>query len=355
MPIYCMKELDKILVIQTAFIGDAILASSVLETLKRDFPHAELHFLVRKGNESLYQRHPYLKKIWTWDKKNGKYKNLFKTISLIRKERFDAVINLQRFAASGLMTAFSKAKYTIGFKKNPLSRFFSNSIEHHWGKKGDTEYLHEIDRNHQLLIDITTGDTCKPKLYPHLKHKKKIQPFQSKPYICIAPSSVWYTKQYPVEQWAKLINALDFEGRVYLLGAPSDVKICSSLLEKVNNDKEVVSLTGQLNLLESAALMEDAIINYVNDSAPMHLASSVNARTCAIYCSTIPEFGFGPLSSFSRIIQIEELECRPCTDHGKKACPLKHYHCGNNIETDQLVAAFEAAQEENTLQKDDMN
>lgn len=65
--------------------------------------------------------------------------------------------------------------------------------------------------------------------------------------------------------------------------------------------------------------MHDAQMNYVNDSAPMHLASAMNAPTAAIFCSTIPEFGFGPLSDDSRVIQIQKpLACRPCGLHGKR-------------------------------------
>jgi ADP-heptose:LPS heptosyltransferase len=45
--------------------------------------------------------------------------------------------------------------------------------------------------------------------------------------------------------------------------------------------------------------MKDAAMNYVNDSAPMHFASAVNAPVTAVYCSTIPAFGFGPLSDRS--------------------------------------------------------
>ena len=69
-----------ILVIQTAFIGDAILASSVLEKLHAFFPQAKISLLVRKGNESLYQEHPFLHTLLVWNKKEGKY-NIHLSIS----------------------------------------------------------------------------------------------------------------------------------------------------------------------------------------------------------------------------------------------------------------------------------
>jgi heptosyltransferase-2 len=59
----------------------------------------------------------------------------------------------------------------------------------------------------------------------------------------------------------------------------------------------------------------------------------------AIYCSTIPAFGFGPLSTNSFIVETkEQLACRPCGLHGKKQCPLGHFNCAQSIENAQLIA-----------------
>jgi heptosyltransferase-2 len=86
--------------------------------------------------------------------------------------------------------------------------------------------------------------------------------------------------------------------------------------------------------------MRDAAMNFVNDSAPMHFSSAMNAPTTAFYCSTIPEFGFGPLSDRSRIVESnEDLACRPCGLHGKKSCPLGHFKCGeSSLEQIEIIA-----------------
>jgi len=84
--------------------------------------------------------------------------------------------------------------------------------------------------------------------------------------------------------------------------------------------------------------MKDAGMNYVNDSAPMHFASAVNAPVTAVYCSTIPAFGFGPMSDKSYIVEIQQpLDCRPCGLHGYRACPLGHFKCAYKIEDAQLL------------------
>jgi heptosyltransferase-2 len=316
--------LKKILVIQTAFIGDAILASSLLESIHASDQETEIHLLLRNGNESLYDQHPFLKKAWVWNK-TQKYKSLFSLIGQIRKEKFDEVVNLQRFASSGIMTAFSGANKTYGFNKNPLSFLFSKSLPHELGKKGDLDFKHEVERNNTLIADRFNTFIKKPKLYPTEQQKEKVKPYQSSQYITMSPSSVWFTKQWPKEKWLELISK-NTDVKIYLLGAPGDKDYLETFATQ--NHKNIEVLAGKLSLLESAALMKNAQMNYVNDSAPMHLASSINAPVTAIYCSTIPEFGFGPLSDESHIWQsTENLNCRPCGIHGFKSCPKGHFSC----------------------------
>jgi heptosyltransferase II len=156
-------------------------------------------------------------------------------------------------------------------------------------------------------------------------------------YVCIAPTSVWFTKQWPAEGWVSVIQGLPIEIKVFLLGAPTDREACEAI-KTASKKANVTNLAGQLSLLTSAALMQEASMNYVNDSAPMHMASAVNAATTAVYCSTIPTFGFGPLSDQSRIVQTDEkLRCRPCGLHGHSKCPEGHFKCATSIDWQSVL------------------
>jgi len=98
-------------------------------------------------------------------------------------------------------------------------------------------------------------------------------------------------------------------------------------------------MAGELTFLQSASLMKDAVMNYVNDSAPLHFATAMQAPVTAIYCSTIPEFGFGPLGPEGKVVQATEiLTCKPCGLHGLKACPETHFKCAFLIQSEQLLA-----------------
>ena len=319
--------MKKFLIIQTAFIGDVILATAIVEKLHQFYPESRIDFLLRKGNEGLLENHPIINEVLIWDKKQKKYDNLKAITKSVKKTKYDVLVNLHRFSSSGLITTLSGAKQKIGFKKNPLSFSFSKRFDHNIG-----DGTHETERNQQLIADLTDKQVAKPKLYPTNKDYTKVEEFKRLEYVCIAPTSVWYTKQLPKEQWVKIINKIDDQDTVYLLGGPDDAKDCEEI-RQMANDKSVVNLSGKLSFLESAALMQNAKMNYVNDSAPLHIASAMNAPVTSYFCSTIPSFGFGPLSDNSRVIEIKEnLNCRPCGLHGKKECPKGHFDCGFKIE-----------------------
>ena len=326
-----MEPLRSILVIQTAFIGDVILATSVVETLHKKFPAAQIDFLLRKGNESLLENHPYLREVIVFDK-SKKLKNLLALIGRIRKARYDVVVNIQRFATSGIMTALSGARTTIGFDKNPMASFFTKKVPH------SVEGPHEVERNHQLIASLVGLHPARPRLYPTNANSARVSGFKENPYVTISPASVWFTKQFPAEKWIEFIKVLPPDIHIYLLGGGGDQAAGDELISG-SNRQNIINLSGQLSFLESASLMEGALMNYANDSAPMHMASAVNAPVTAIYCSTIPGFGFGPLSDNSFVVEtIEKLDCRPCGLHGLKECPLGHFDCAMTIQKEQLVA-----------------
>lgn len=326
------------LVIQTAYIGDVVLATGIIEKLHRHFPDAQIDFMVRKGNEGLLKNHPFLREVLVWDKQQDKMKNLLKLLRYVRSRQYDKVINVQRFAATGLLTAFSGAKETIGFDKNPFSRFFTKKIKHLISEGAVTR--HEIERNNELIKGFTGEEIMKPRLYPAAADQEAVKPYQQAPYITISPASVWFTKQYPADKWISFLQQLTPAYKVYLLGGPGDAGMAETIKEKTPH-LSVVNLCGKLNFLQSTALMKQAVMNYVNDSAPMHFASAVNAPVTAVYCSTLPSFGFGPLSDKRFIVEIPgPLACRPCGLHGRKACPLGHFKCAYDIKDGQLLKSI---------------
>lgn len=328
-------NLQRILVIQNAFIGDAILATAVLEKLHTYYPSASISFLVRKDAAGLFENHPFINELMIFDRKSGKWKELFRLSKIIRSSKFSAVITLQRFGSSGFLTWRSAAKIKCGFSSNPFSFCFTNKVKHELDKG-----YHEIYRNQQVIATLTDETPVMPKLYPQTNHDHEIQSYKNNSYITISPASVWFTKQWPTEKWIELISRLSTGTNVYLLGGKADELLCEKIALASSNIK-VVNLAGKLSFLGSAALMKGAKMNFTNDSAPLHMCGAVGAKLSAVFCSTVTEFGFGPVLNDSKVIETKEkLDCRPCGIHGHKKCPKGHFKCALAIDVNKISMDF---------------
>ncbi len=325
--------MNKILIIQTAYLGDVILATSLVETIHAERPATKIHVLLRKGNEGILVGNPHVEKVHIWDKQRAKYSHLIRIASQIRKEQFDAVFNLQRFASAGFIAWRSRAKVRVGFAGNFFASFLTHKVEH------DVDSgLHEIDRNFLLASrgDVNLKKLVGPKLFPSDADVQKVRTICTGEFYVMAPASVWFTKQLPEKKWVELILAKPENSPVLLIGSAADRPLIDRIITATGRSN-VQNLAGQLTVLESAALMAGAKRNYVNDSGPLHIASAMNAPVTAFFCSTVPSFGFGPLSQDAVIAEVKEkLSCRPCGIHGYKACPEGHFRCGSDISISQF-------------------
>jgi heptosyltransferase-2 len=337
--------MKQFLVIQTAFLGDAVLVTSILEKLHAHYPDAAIDLVVRKGNDGLFTGHPFIRRLFVWDKRSAKNKALFTLIGDLRRYEYDHVINCQRFFSTGLMTVLARGKEKVGYDKNPLSVLFTRTVKHVIGDPSTPLRLrsgqalrvtpHEVDRLNALIEHLTDAKRPLPRLYPTAEDRAKVGTLLTAhlkgtaSYVCIAPASVWFTKQWPEHKWIELVKALPREQQIFIIGAPGDTALAQRIIAASGRG---VDLSKDLRLLESAALMEGAAMNYVNDSAPLHIASAMEAPVTAIFCSTVPAFGFGPLRANGRVVEMaEKLDCRPCGLHGHKACPKGHFRCAEGI------------------------
>ena len=326
---YCMSKVNHVLIIQTAFLGDAILITSLLEKIRCESPHTLIHLLVRKGNVAIFEAYPHPVQVWSYDKSNKRrsWMELFRAFSSLR---FDQVFVAQRFFGMGLLSILIGAKRVVGFDKNPLSFFFSEKVAHSWG-----DGSHEIERNTKLLTSWLGDKVHQPLL------KTDSTPYLQIPYICISPGSVWETKRVPLAIWIEMIHRLPKDLPIVLMGAPNEVhlsnEIAAACLEHTIHNE-----TGKHGLLAAIGIYQHALLAYVNDSGPLHICSATNTPTVAVFCSTVPSFGFGPLAAWNRVVQAKEpLACKPCGDHGKKQCPLGHFACGFGISSKELAASYQ--------------
>ncbi len=199
-------------------------------------------------------------------------------------------------------------------------------------------------------ISVSSASDLRPTLYPSEQDEATVRELlkqsgvsQSNKVVALAPGSVWATKRWPYysDLAAKLSEQLRDGISIVLIGGPGDRDMCDNISRAVSDTgtTTVVNLAGRLSLLQTAALIRGASVVVTNDSAPLHLASAMNTPTVALFGPTVPALGFGPLATISSIIERSGMECRPCSAHGPKQCPLGHWKCMREIDAASVTSA----------------
>jgi heptosyltransferase-2 len=337
-----MKEYKKILIIQTAFIGDVVLATPLIQSLSKGFPEAELHMITTpKGREAL-NGDPCLANIIPYDK-NGQQKGIFhflKIVEELRRMHFDLAVVPHPSFRSSLLAFLCGIPYRIGFDRNAASFLFTSKI-------GYQLKLHEAKRNLELAYSLGAPEEDYPlKIHISGKNREFSRDFISRngvlpidSLIGINPCSVWPTKRWIPERFAQVGDALsnEFKAKIILVGGHED----GWLVEKIALFMKTrpILAAGRLSLKHLAGVMERCQLFITNDSGPLHLAMAMKTPTVAIFGPTTTDLGFGPYGESFRVVEKAGLNCRPCGKHGGQRCPLKSFACMKGITVDDVVSA----------------
>src|SRR6478736_1260036 len=307
------------LVIQTAFLGDVILTIPLLQALAER--HGPVDVLTTPGAASLIETHPSVRRVIRWDKNGEKGPGAWGLGRELRDQGYQRVYLPHRSVRSALIAKLTGAKERMGFADAPL---LSRALYTETHPRDTTK--HESVRLLALLgganspqptadwaMALTDADKAKADAWMTANGVRD-------GFIALAPGSIWGTKRWPYyPELAKLLG----NRQVVVIGGKDDSALADSILAAAPNAR---NSAGQLSLRESAALIKRAAALVTNDSSPLHLATAVGTPILAIFGSTVPAFGYGPIRPGDHVAEIP-LDCRPCSSHGPQVCPLGHHNC----------------------------
>lgn len=344
-----MGPVERILVIQTAFLGDVILTLPLIAALKDFFALASIDVLVVPRSANVLTGHPAIRRIIEFDKRERDrgIGGLWKLASELRREHYTLAIIPHRSLRSAALALLARIPIRIGFSTSAGRCTFTKRVLYN-------KDLHEIDRNLSLLsgIGITAYPVKRPALYPSDADELAVERFlgeafgtKNPPLVAVAPGTVWNTKRWMKERFAELAKNCVADGYgVVLVGGREDEELCRELAAMAGG-KAIATAAGKLTLLQSASLIKRSRVLVCNDSAPLHLATAVGTPVIAIFGATVPAFGFGPVGERDVVIETRGLSCRPCSIHGGEHCPIKTFECMDRITTERVFQKLQAVLE----------
>ncbi len=327
---------EKILVIQTAFLGDAILTLPMIQKLKEKFPHSSIDVISIPATKEIFECSPYVDNVIPLDKK-GKHKSILQLIRFaiqLKKNNYTIVYSPHRSFRTSLLVLLLNVENSFGFDNASFSFLYKRSVRY-----DKTE--HEVNRNLKLAGLKVENENWKilPEINASNEVEKRVNELLqdiSKPLVTIAPGSVWQTKKYPEEYFEIITEYLIGKNYfVAFIGGQSDIEICNRLFKK--NNASSINFAGRLNIIESVQLLRKSKLLLCNDSAPTHMGMAADIPVITLYCSTIPGFGFYPYNQKSISLSVDGLKCKPCGIHGKRECPINTFECGFKLSPDLVI------------------
>ncbi|MBI5211711.1 MAG: hypothetical protein HY927_17210 [Elusimicrobia bacterium] len=330
----------RILVIQTAFLGDCLLTLPLLRELRALVPGARVSVMTTERTECVFAGSSWVDEIIV-DRKRSEHSGLpgaLRLSRLLRSRGFDCAVIPHRSFRSALVALLARIPERIGFSSSAGSLLLTRRVPFAWS-------MHDLERNMALLLPFKAGLRLRP------DESVYIEPAAAGPseaerrladagvgprsrLVAVHAGSAWPTKRWFEARFLELCRRLEADGhRVALVGGPTDRELCARLASQSGG----VDLSGT-TLADLKALMARLSLFVTNDSGPMHIATASGVRVLAVFGPTTRELGFFPYGPGHRVVEAP-LACRPCALHGGKACPEGHFLCMRLITVDMVHRA----------------
>jgi lipopolysaccharide heptosyltransferase II len=315
-----------ILILRLSSIGDILLTTAFVRQTRKALPVANITYVVKKEFQGLLKYNPNITKIIAYDS-TTKIKGLKSLNLFFRETNYDLVFDLHNNMRTNRVLSGIDSKKIFKIKKNKIKRALLVYLKINSYKS--------IKTIPERYLDV--GSTCGVKddglgleLFLSKENKKndlaKSKKYDLIPsrYICFGPGAAHFTKMWSVNNYEKVIQKITTETdyKVALLGSSAE----KGLLRSIQQNTNVVNLSGSLSLQESAEIISESAGLVSNDSGLTHMAAALQKPVLAIFGSTVEELGFFPYRADSTIIE-NDLWCRPCSHVGRKKCPLGHFKC----------------------------
>jgi heptosyltransferase-2 len=348
----------RILVIQTAFLGDLLLSVPLFKYLKNQFPACEISLVCRKGFGSLYRDLKLVDKTFEIQKKN---KESYQTaLSQLQAWEFDLLLSPHESFTTAWFTRSIRARKKVGFYKWWNAPFFDLRVrkdlrlpdairqmsllqEQDEKLKESIRQFHKLDlewrkKSDGLLTpvpDWASPIVTLPSSWPELQSRFQL-PSRA---ICLFPGSVWKTKQWTEEGFLEVGQKLHEQGSsVLVMGGPGEEELAERVAAQIPG---ALNLAGKTSQLETLQILSRADVVVTNDSAGQHMAALVGAPTVSIFGPTVLEFGYRAWNSRAMIVERKGLACRPCGKHGHNKCPIGTHECMKRVSSVEVLQKIE--------------
>lgn len=333
------ESVESILVLRLYFVGDVLLATPVLEALKRRFPAARLTVLVKQRAVEVLEGNPHVDEVMVYDavKHYHSPRWVLRLARELRQRHFSLAVDLTGDHRSSWLLFASDPGFRVGLNHAGLGFLLDRRIDYR--SKG-----HVVDH---LLTSVeplgARSSDATPRIYLSESERAEAETLLAgagfapgTEVLALSPGANWRFRRWRPERFGELAaRAAERTGvRSVVLGSADDAGLAGAVVAASSG--AAVSLAGRTNLRGLAAVAGRARVFVGNDSGPMHVAASVGTPVVGLFGPNTPE-RFGPRGAPSRILR-RDFECSPCS---QRECVRPDEACMDAISVEEVMDATE--------------
>lgn len=323
----------KILVVRLSSLGDVVLTTALFPNLKAHWPESEITVLTRAVFAPVFERNPHIGHVRVYAPEKQSFSQL---VNEIRSEKFDVVIDLHGNPRSWFLRLLAGAPTTVVVEKATWARYKLVLFKKTSPVLDRSVRERILDCLAPLDVPVVKTDT---ELYPPPPAPvlESLGLPTGRRLIGIAPGARHNTKRWPAARFAEAAARLAAlpDSLVVLLGDKNDRGVAEEVASRLSVPSK--NLAGWTSLRELIAVTSQLSLLLTNDSALLHIGEACRVPVVALFGPTVRPFGFAPYRATSRVAEVGNLGCRPCTLHGGERCPLKHHRCMEDLDVNAVL------------------
>jgi ADP-heptose:LPS heptosyltransferase len=304
-----------------------VLTTPVIRCCKQQLKNSEIHFITKASFKNTLEHNPNIDKLITFEK------DFKEVLPQLKKENYDFVIDLHNnLRSTRLKLALGKKSST--FKKLNVKKWLAVNLK----SKTALPDVHIVQRYLEAAAPLSVKDDGKGLDY-FISDNEKIDPATinqnlKNGFVALVVGGSYYTKKIPVHKLIEICNASSLP--IVLMGGKEDASIAEQVISKTKN---TFNTCGKFSLNQSASIIQHSTFIITSDTGLMHIGAAFGKKIFSLWGNTIPEFGMYPYKAGegSKILEVENLKCRPCSKLGFNKCPKGHFKCMNEIDLTQIA------------------
>ena len=326
-----------ILIIRFSSLGDVIMTTAVVETLKQNFPESHIFFLTKSDYSQIFE---FDERIFRVIGIQGN-ENPLEIIKKTGKSEFDVIIDLHSSIRSIFVSVFLKSPCKLRLNKHSFARRCMIWSHNRFRRKFDVlgNYL-------ETLKSLGINTRVMPKIIPSGKIPNTVNVLlniqdnnRERRIIGVVPGARHSTKRWNETSFARFADEIAGRGDLpVFIGDKNDLDVIERI-KKMMTGKSI-SLAGEIDLSGTIGVISHLDCLITNDSGPMHIAGALGVPFVAVFGPTHPDLGFCP-EYFSGTIIHSGAECSPCSLHGSSPCRKKHRFCMDDITWENVLETLD--------------